>query len=162
MVPPGWGLAFRVGQPPKDGDDPVEQRAGRRCLGLSDVISCDPMTRQSIWLSYDLGVEGDYEGLYEWLAKHDARECGDSVAWFEYRYRASLVPELRAELTKEVTVGRRTRFYAIYSEDGRIRGKFILGGRRRAPWEGYSTDDDEGEDLPEAIIRKFAKKSSGR
>ena len=31
------GLAFRVGETPKDGDDPVEECLGRGGLGLGDV-----------------------------------------------------------------------------------------------------------------------------
>jgi hypothetical protein len=33
-----------------------------------------------MWMSYDLGVKGDYEGLYAWLDDHEAKECGNSVA----------------------------------------------------------------------------------
>ena len=33
-----------------------------------------------IWLSFDLGVSGDYEGTYAWLDDKSARECGSSVA----------------------------------------------------------------------------------
>lgn len=35
---------------------------------------------KTIWLSYDLGVQGDYEGLYRWLDNKKASECGDSLA----------------------------------------------------------------------------------
>ena len=41
---------------------------------------------KAIWLSYDLGVSGDYEGIYAWLAKHGAKECGDSLAFLNYEY----------------------------------------------------------------------------
>ena len=34
------------------------------------------MTRSTIWISYDLGVRGDYENLYSWLDTHGAKECG--------------------------------------------------------------------------------------
>ena len=40
-----------------------------------------------VWMSYDLGVSGDYEGLYAWLDDHNAKECGNSVAWvFSFSY----------------------------------------------------------------------------
>ncbi len=32
--------------------------------------------RRAIWISYDFGVRGDYEGFYTWLDLHDAIECG--------------------------------------------------------------------------------------
>ena len=35
------------------------------------------MQEQMIWLSYDLGVDGDYENLYAWLDHKEAKECGD-------------------------------------------------------------------------------------
>lgn len=38
------------------------------------------MPSKRVWISYDLGVQADYDGLYQWLDEHKARECGDSVA----------------------------------------------------------------------------------
>ena len=32
-----------------------------------------------VWISFDLGVKGDYEGMYAWLDSKDAKECGDST-----------------------------------------------------------------------------------
>lgn len=45
------------------------------------------MKKQSVWLSYDLGVDGDYEALYYWLDAHEGRECGDSMAYVVYGYK---------------------------------------------------------------------------
>ena len=39
-----------------------------------------------VWMSYNLGVTGDYEGLYAWLDEHNAKECGNSVAWFSFSH----------------------------------------------------------------------------
>ena len=39
-----------------------------------------------IYLSYDLGVSGDYPGLYTWLAKLNDLECGDSFCRFVYDF----------------------------------------------------------------------------
>jgi hypothetical protein len=44
------------------------------------------MTRY--WLSFDLGLQGDYDSLYAWLDKQGAQECGDSVATFEVKENA--------------------------------------------------------------------------
>ena len=38
--------------------------------------------RVRYWLSFDLGLRGNYDALYEWLDAHDARECGENVATF--------------------------------------------------------------------------------
>jgi hypothetical protein len=35
------------------------------------------MQRAAVWISFDLGVRGDYEGMYAWLDTHNAKECGD-------------------------------------------------------------------------------------
>lgn len=41
----------------------------------AERIECPPaMPTRTIWISYDLGVQGDYEGLYGWLDTHKARE----------------------------------------------------------------------------------------
>jgi hypothetical protein len=40
------------------------------------------------WLSFDLGLRGNYDSLYEWLDAHSASESGDSLAT---RRRTSLM-----------------------------------------------------------------------
>jgi hypothetical protein len=99
------------------------------------------MTKSIIWISYDLGVRGDYEGLYSWLDAHAAKECGDSVAVFTFEYRGSLLEKLKAELKKAFTVDKRTRVYVIYREQAtnKNKGSFVFGGRRAAAWTGYAS-----------------------
>lgn len=98
------------------------------------------MGKTRYWLSFDLGLHGNYEALYEWLDALDARECGDSVASF-------LSEKTREMLTDEIaeTVGDniRARVYLITLHEG---GKFILGKRKPAPWEGYSRVSVESEE----------------
>jgi hypothetical protein len=108
------------------------------------------VTTSTVWISYDLGVRGDYEGLYAWLDALHARECGDSVAVLKYRYEGSLPDELKADLKSSVATDKRTRIYMIYRDQStdRNKGRFIFGGRRAATWSGYapsesSTVDDE-------------------
>jgi hypothetical protein len=38
--------------------------------------------KKRFWLSYDLGIDGDYDGLYGWLDRIKAIECGDGLASF--------------------------------------------------------------------------------
>ena len=42
--------------------------------------------RHFVWISFDLGVKSDHEGMYAWLDTKGAKECGDSLAcfWFEH------------------------------------------------------------------------------
>lgn len=98
------------------------------------------MAKSAIWISYDLGVQGDYESLYAWLDTHGAKECGDSLALLNYEHGGSVKKQLTTDLKKAITVDKRTRIYVIYrdAETNKNKGAFIFGGRREAPWTGYS------------------------
>jgi hypothetical protein len=104
--------------------------------------------KKLIWLSFDLGVQGDYEGLYAWLDQHDARECGDNLAVFNYEYQKNLPEELKADLQAEIDVDKKSRFYVIYldSETSKIKGKFLYGKRKSPLWTGFSPQEMEEED----------------
>lgn len=94
------------------------------------------------WLSYDLGFQGNYDGFWTWLAKLDARECGDGVATFT----ADLTPAQIKRALKSI-VGKKGRAYLVGSgKDGRWSGQWLLGARRPAPWVGYSEVADETQD----------------
>ena len=109
------------------------------------------MATSAIWISYDLGVRGDYASLYAWLDTRGAKECGDSVAFLNYEHKASVKEQLKIDLKKALTVDNRTRVYVIYREaqTNKNKGAFIFGGRRAPPWTGYASkgtavaDDDE-------------------
>ena len=80
------------------------------------------------WFSFDLGLRGNYEQLYEWLDNMEAKECGDSMATFvTEKTRAKIVEELSEFLDEKARV---------YITD-RHGGKFIFGKRKRASWAGY-------------------------
>jgi hypothetical protein len=101
------------------------------------------MGRNRIWLSYDLGVDGDYDGLYSWLDRLGAVECGESSASMVYnrplRKGHDLVELIRSDLKKNVKLRVRDRVYLIYKKpDGKILGKFLFGSRKAAPWTGYA------------------------
>jgi|SRR5580658_1352030 len=84
------------------------------------------------WISFDLGLQGNYDPLYGWLDKQEAKECGDSVATFlSDQSRERIAKELSALLRKE----RNPRIYIISASEG---GKFILGKRKFPPWKGYA------------------------
>jgi hypothetical protein len=95
---------------------------------------------KTFWLSYDLGLKGDYEGLYRWLDSRAARECGDSVAYVRFEYKKNFVAELKKCLAENISTDAGTRFYAIYRRDDtrKFTGRFIMGNRRAAPWIGYA------------------------
>ena len=107
------------------------------------------MSSTTIWISYDLGVRGDYEGMYAWLDQHKAKECGDSLALLTYRYSGGvLVDALKADLGESVETNKRTRMYVIYHDDKtkKAKGHFLFGGRRIPPWAGVSGQGQDEDD----------------
>jgi len=95
------------------------------------------------WLSFDLGLHGDYDTLYGWLDQQGALECGDSVATFKSeKSRDLLVKELKNLLDEK----KNPRVYIVSMKSG---GKFVMGRRKvRAPWTGYAeTSVIGGEDV---------------
>lgn len=107
---------------------------------------------KGIWLSYDLGLKGDYTGLYTWLDGLGAKECGDSVAFFLVKeYKGVAIKEtLKQEIPKHVKLNPTDRIYIVYKDydSGQAIGSYIFGGRKRSPWDGYATgkanEDDSG------------------
>jgi hypothetical protein len=96
--------------------------------------------KKSIWLSYDLGVRGDYSGLYQWLDNADAVECGNNNAFFKMDVEATedVIEKLKSEISKNVDIKNGERFYVIYKKaDGKCAGKYIFGNRKANPWTGY-------------------------
>ncbi len=98
--------------------------------------------QKSIWMSYDLGVRGDYPGLYRWLDSKKAKECGNSVAFFNYEFETNPLDELKEDLEKNVDFKSGDRVYIIIDilldKEVRTGGKFIIGNRKASPWEGYA------------------------
>jgi hypothetical protein len=97
-------------------------------------------TKSAVWLSFDLGVQGDYPGIYSWLDEHQGSECGDNLAFLNYEYSGSLLDALTADLKASVEITKRTRIYVIYREQEtkKMKGIFIFGGRKAAPWSGFA------------------------
>lgn len=103
-----------------------------------------------MWMSFDLGVRGDYEGVYAFLDAHEARECGDSVGVFWYEYKKDLLGELLKELKEAVSFDKRSRIYLIYpGKKGVHIGKYIIGRRKAPPWSGYGPARVDEEDISE-------------
>src|SRR5262245_24421574 len=85
------------------------------------------------WISFDLGLQGNYLSLYAWLDEMGAKECGDGVATFESRKSRE---DLAKEIKRVVDEKKNPRVYLINAKSG---GRFILGKRKlRAPWSGYA------------------------
>ena len=111
--------------------------------------------QKAVWLSYDLGVQGDYEALYKWLDNMKAIECGNSVAFFYYKIKSDFtdigfIETLKEDISSHVQLTKRSRVYVIWRniETLKISGKFILGNRNASPWEGFG-DKEESEEESE-------------
>lgn len=111
--------------------------------------------KKSIWLSYDLGVQGDYDHLYAWLDNHKAVECGNSVAYIEIEAPdgindADFVQMIRSDMEKTIKFNPGNRIYMIRRIKDENRdsyfGQFIIGKRKASPWEGYGERSDAKED----------------
>jgi hypothetical protein len=83
------------------------------------------------WVSFDLGLRGEYDQLFGWLDRQQAKECGDNLATFLSEKTRG---ELKKDLLKVFDLKRNPRVYMIDMKRG---GKFICGKRKVAPWTGY-------------------------
>ena len=94
-----------------------------------------------IWLSFDLGVRGDYESLYAWLDDHDAKECGAGVAFLAYAYKKDLFVELRDDLETVLEATNRPRIYIVHTVGPKraASGRWLFGGRKSPPWSGFGS-----------------------
>jgi hypothetical protein len=101
-----------------------------------------------IWISYDLGIEGDYDSLYSWLDGHQAKECGANVATLVYPSEGNLIATLKSDLSRATKLKPRSRLYVVYCKEGVVHGKFLYGGRISPRWSGFAglgaAEEDSG------------------
>ena len=105
--------------------------------------------KRIIWISYDLGVRGDYEGIYTWLDQYDAIECGDSIALLKYEFTGELIETLKKDIKDWVEISKKTRIYVIWRDNKtkKMKGRFVFGTRKSPPWSGYAVSESEIEDI---------------
>ncbi|MDM8537624.1 hypothetical protein QUF70_12775 [Desulfobacterales bacterium HSG17] len=101
---------------------------------------------KTVWLSFDLGIRGDYNGLYEWLDNQEAKECSDSIAVFKYNVKNNLIEDLKKDLSENVSIKNRDRIYLIWKQDEKVKGKFLFGKRKASSWEGYGSFETEPDE----------------
>lgn len=121
--------------------------------------------KQWVFLSYDLGFQGDYPNLYQWLDAKEAIECGDSFCRFIYDFKTvkqitsekdtvAMVNEIRSDITKDVCFSNTDRVYVVseffvkQEKKKRIAGVFLVGKRKQSnPWDGASKKEDYQQDI---------------
>lgn len=110
--------------------------------------------KRLIYLSYDLGFQGNYTKLYKWLDTHKALECGDSSCRFMYDFKSvqkndnenetkSMIAEIRNDITRNVDFLSTDRVYIasdfFWKGNTSLNGLFIVGRRKPSnPWDGAS------------------------
>lgn len=92
------------------------------------------------WISFDLGLMGNYSSVYEWLDSLDAKECGPGLATIT---SAKTREHLAVELQQLLKGTPRARAYVISMGQG---GRFIVGNRKAAPWEGFAVSTADSVD----------------
>ena len=81
-----------------------------------------------------------------------AKECGDSLAFIHRPSNSTRLQDIeiiKKELKSKVKLKSTDRIYLICDDDttGKASGRFIIGGRKRNPWEGYASGiGDNAED----------------
>lgn len=105
-----------------------------------------------VWLIYDLGFDGDYSRLYDWLDRIGAKECvmGGATFMFDFQTeddnRDKIFKELESEIPVNIEENPSTRIYAITKAGESIVGRFLFGNRKTAPWYGISHHEAGDED----------------
>ena len=94
-----------------------------------------------VWISYDLGKNGDFTNLYRWLKGYEAVECGNSTAmiYFTKERGKKFIPSLRNEITEAINVNKDTRIYIIYRGSKNIlKATWLIGSCNPSPtWSHY-------------------------
>ena len=108
---------------------------------------------KAVWLSYDLGAQGDYESLYKWLDNLGALECGNSMAFFQYTVKHNITDDgfiklLQKDISTNILLTKRSRFYVVWRNiaTSKISGRFIFGNRTANPWEGFGDKESSEEE----------------
>lgn len=112
--------------------------------------------KKTIWISFDFGMKGDYDGLYKWLDKNDASERGYGLALVKNievpgSIKSKDKPDLeflkyiKNQLSKNVKIGTNDRIYMIWNSvnQNAARGGFLFGNKKPSPWEGYAQKDQD-------------------
>ncbi|MCF6241290.1 MAG: hypothetical protein L3J74_08100 [Bacteroidales bacterium] len=96
-----------------------------------------------IWLNFDFGFRGDFEGLFILLDKYKAIECGSDLAYFKLSYKKDIIKQLRKEIIENVQIERTDRIFLIVKYKNKIKSGFLFGGHKRPAWEGYSMTNSD-------------------
>jgi len=109
------------------------------------------MKTKAIFITFDFGIKGDYEGLYKWLDEHEAQERGYGIAFIKaYQCKDQIktdigfVKEIRESISKLTTLGKSDRIYMIWNsfEASKMKAAFLFGKSKQAPWTGFAQNNE--------------------
>ena len=95
---------------------------------------------KGFWICFDLGLKGDYPGMYKYLDSHKGIECGGNIAYMKREIVPNFKEIVRQEIIASVKINSDDRVYLIYKEPQSTNtcGYFIFGGRKKADWDGFN------------------------
>ena len=107
-----------------------------------------------VYLSYDLTYGSDFEGLYKWLDKHGAKNCGECFCEFAYDFDGknsqskedtinTFVSELNSDISQNVNLKKGDRIFIVSSVDKTQFSGFLHGNYGARPWEGYYSEQNK-------------------
>ena len=111
---------------------------------------------KTIFICFDFGLRGDFEGLYQWLDEKEAQERGYGIAVIKnYSVEAQIKTDLdflnavKLELSKVLKIGNSDRIYLIWNsfEGNKIKSGFLYGKGKQSPWTGFAQKVGESLDL---------------
>jgi hypothetical protein len=147
----GWDKDFTGDRRRKDPDTTSQKGTPhlasdeQSSSGVERMANGQEAKTHRYWMTFDLGLTGNYDHFYRWLDSNDAKECGSGLATFiSIKGR----DEIEAEIQCVPAESNPARIYLISrSSDGKLVGKFLLGGRKVAPWAGYADRTTNVEDV---------------
>ena len=73
----------------------------------------------------------------------------EASATIKYDVKKDLMKELKADLSETLSLQKRTRIYVIHldSQTKKMKGTFLFGGRKAAPWSGYAGGKGEEDEV---------------
>lgn len=100
------------------------------------------MEQKACWLNFDLSFNSDVRGLYTWLDKMNAVFCASDTAFFKVdSFNGDLPDFILNEIKTNCKLSESDTLYLIYLDSAslKMKGKYLSGGRKQAPWSGYFT-----------------------
>ena len=120
--------------------------------------------KKTIYITYDFGMKGDYEGLYRWLDENNAEERGYGLALIKsYNFPNKYISKddsenktdiifatrIKKEISEYTEIGKSDRIYLVFRSFNtkKMLGMFLFGNKKQAPWIGYSQKEDDISDF---------------